>query len=256
MLLTELPCYVDGFYDSRNLRDLGGWRAAAGRRVARGHIFRSGRLSDLSPREHVRLNELGLRTIVDLRSSAERANMPDEVVMGAQMLHVDARRRAAGAGLPAHASLEDLVHEKAIATAEMAFGSQALRTVFALLLAKGRTPLLIHCNSGKDRTGVVAMIVLMALGASDETILEDYLLSNAYRHAEVAWSHTRIPDFDKLPTVYQELYDAFQGVIPLIGHQVLATIDARYPTREQYLWTECGLDQEALTALRTRYLTD
>ena len=47
------------------------------------------------------------------------------------------------------------------------------------------TPILIHCTAGKDRTGVAAMLILLALGASDETICADYAHTNLCRAAEI-----------------------------------------------------------------------
>ena len=65
MQLADFPCYVEGFDDGVNLRDLGGWPTAEGKRTKRGLIYRSGRLSDLSTAEIVRLLQLKLACIVD-----------------------------------------------------------------------------------------------------------------------------------------------------------------------------------------------
>ncbi len=253
MGLEELSCYVPGFRDSLNLRDFSGWRGEGGRPIRSGLIYRSARLCDLTPGESARLGQLGLRAILDLRSADEAAALPDPKVDGARMLHVDARRRVATAGPPGAMTLEDLVLDKAAASVELAFGSEAIGTALSLLRA-GEVPLLVHCNSGKDRTGVAAMVMLMALGASDETMVTDYLLSNAYRVAEIAWSRRQIPDFARLPERQQGLLTIMQGVIPLVAQAVLSAIDARYPSREDYLATEYGLDAGHLDALRRRYL--
>ena len=52
-------------------------------------------------------------------------------------------------------------------------------------LEAGETPILFHCTAGKDRTGVAAMLILLALGASDETICADYARTNLCRAAEI-----------------------------------------------------------------------
>jgi protein-tyrosine phosphatase len=41
-----------------------------------------------------------------------------------------------------------------------------------------RYPLLIHCTQGKDRSGLVVMLVLFALGVPIELVRADYALSN------------------------------------------------------------------------------
>ena len=254
MSLEELPCYVAGFRDGLNVRELGGWRGADNRTIRHGLIYRSGRLASFEPNELGRLRELGLRTIVDLRPAAEAHPFPDPPLPQVRILRLDPMRRAAGADLGPDSSLADLVRDKARASAEMAFGNQALRTLFGLLLDDSSAPLLVHCNSGKDRTGVVCAIILMSLGASDQTIVTEYMLSNAYRAAEIAWSQSQVPDFEKLPKPYQELYDVVQGVVALSIKSVLASVDANYATRDRYLLEECGMGAAELTRLRDRYL--
>ncbi len=73
----------------------------------------------------------------------------------------------------------------------MLFGNKAFKELFRALEA-GETPILFHCSAGKDRTGVAAMLILLALGASDETICADYERTNLCRKAEIdaAWRST------------------------------------------------------------------
>ena len=49
------------------------------------------------------------------------------------------------------------------------------------LMLRERTPMLFHCTQGKDRTGVAAILIMLALGVDEETILDDYVLTNKYR---------------------------------------------------------------------------
>lgn len=62
----------------------------------------------------------------------------------------------------------------------MLFGNKAYKELFRALEA-GETPVLFHCSAGKDRTGVAAMLILLALGASDKTIAEDFEKTNIWR---------------------------------------------------------------------------
>lgn len=54
------------------------------------------------------------------------------------------------------------------------------RKLFSLLQNEENIPLMFHCSAGKDRTGMAAALVLSSLGVDEETILDDYLLSNFY----------------------------------------------------------------------------
>ena len=55
------------------------------------------------------------------------------------------------------------------------------REIFALLYEPRNHPMVIHCTSGKDRTGFASMLILLALGVSKKLAFEDYLLTNSYR---------------------------------------------------------------------------
>jgi len=79
---------------------------------------------------------------------------------------------------PAGTNLTQLIYR------QMLTGNKAFKELFRALEA-GETPILFHCTAGKDRTGVAAMLILLALGASDETICADYARTNLCRAAEI-----------------------------------------------------------------------
>lgn len=243
MQLAGLPCYVEGFDPSVNLRDLGGWPTAGGGRTRRGLIYRSGRLSELLDAELVRLMQLRLRCLVDLRPADEAAVHPDPRLLGVSRVSADAGRDVAGAEV-AQMEPAQVIERATRSAVSMAFGNRGIRRVLELLV-DGQAPLLFHCNSGRDRSGVCAMVVLMALGCSDEVLLADYALTNAYR-AEVFGSVSVAPE-------YEDLVKVLVGVLPAVGQAVLDAIDARYPSCEAYLGAEYGLDAHRLTKLRTTY---
>ncbi|MFE1408213.1 tyrosine-protein phosphatase [Streptomyces sp. NPDC058770] len=150
----------------RNFRDAGGMGA-----LSTGVLFRSAALHALAPEDEGALRRLGLRTIVDLRSDPEVAERPDavEVVRGgyARYLHVpvfEERRWPAD-----QSELYPLMAERA---------GRAVVAVVRRLLAGDGAPVLVHCASGKDRTGVVVAVVQTLMGASEEDVLQDFLRSN------------------------------------------------------------------------------
>ncbi|MFF3733505.1 tyrosine-protein phosphatase [Streptomyces sp. NPDC002476] len=150
----------------RNFRDAGGVGA-----LPRGTLFRSAALHGLALEDAEALRRLELRTVVDLRSGPEMAERPDavEVVRAGYVryLHVpvfEERRWPAD-----QMELYPLMAERA--------GSAAVAVVRRLLADDG-APVLVHCASGKDRTGVVVAVVQTLMGASDEEVLQDFLRSN------------------------------------------------------------------------------
>jgi protein-tyrosine phosphatase len=172
-----------------NFRDLGGYRSADGRRVRFGQLYRSGELCEISGEDAERLAELGLRTVIDLRSQREvEAKGPDRLPDGAEVVNVAIDPGDLGPIVnPAFVSGDfsgippDLLH--GINRSYVHECRPQLGTLLSLAADPARRPLVFHCTQGKDRAGIVAAILLSTLGIPWEGVLEDYLLSNTQRRA-------------------------------------------------------------------------
>jgi protein-tyrosine phosphatase len=170
-----------------NFRDLGGYATADGRLTRWGRIFRSDVLADLTDTDLSVLSGIGLRTICDLRSESERLSKPNRILSGAAVgVHAIGFMPHRGDELLADTkagriSVPDI--ENRIREIYRRFVTDQCET-FAKLLELIDTeplPMLIHCTSGRDRTGFASAVLLMALGVPRATIVEDYALSNRYR---------------------------------------------------------------------------
>ncbi|MFD8480594.1 tyrosine-protein phosphatase [Kitasatospora sp. NPDC059673] len=147
----------------RNFRDAGGIGA-----LPRGVLYRSGALDRLTPEGTRTLLGLGVRTVLDLRSPPEVTARPDALGdSGIRYLHVP---------VFAEQHWPDEQAELYPLMAELA-GRPAVAAVRTLLAAERRA-VLVHCASGKDRTGVVVALVQSLLGAGEPEILADFLHSN------------------------------------------------------------------------------
>ncbi|MCX7522010.1 tyrosine-protein phosphatase [Microbacterium sp. STN6] len=160
---------VPGTY---NFRDAGGYPADGGL-VREGTLFRSDGLHALGPAGRRELAQLGIRTVIDLRDDFEAQLMPDDL----GDLDVDVRRlpvfEGSGASQePGVISLPDLYRK--IVTEHAAVVAEALRDI-----AGSGGGVLVHCTAGKDRTGVVVALALLAVGVDRELVLDDYALSEA-----------------------------------------------------------------------------
>lgn len=157
---------VRTFPGAHNLRDLGGLRAAAGQMVRPDRIFRSDYPAFIDV-DASTVVELGLRAVVDLRRGTEAG-----VECVNWSVHGVAYQR-----WPLTAGRESSWHAR-----YPAYLTHRPETVVGAVLEVMRTSghgVLFHCAAGKDRTGVVAALLLSVLGVSDADIVEDYVLSAA-----------------------------------------------------------------------------
>ena len=177
-----------GFQGAVNFRDIGGYGAGPGRQTRWRRIYRSDSLADLTAADIDRLAGLGLYGLADFRLPGERARKPDRLPPG------HALRVLTPGFIPA--GTEDML---ARLTAGR-IGAEEIRaevtqhyTLFAadhlgdytstlglILQADGR-PVLLHCTSGKDRTGFGVALLLLIAGVDEATITADYALTNDYR---------------------------------------------------------------------------
>lgn len=147
-----------------NARDLGGIRLGAGKRVREGVLFRGPPLARLLEDGCASFAMLGVSTVIDLRIEAESSLLPDDacVVQGSQLV-------AAPLPVPYNVSPDDYIADLD--------ASESIAQVFEVLGDQQRYPVYFHCTWGRDRTGVLAAVILLALGAAPQVIMDDYLLS-------------------------------------------------------------------------------
>jgi len=179
-----------------NARDLGGIRTRDGRAVIPGWLVRSGLLADATPADaRFLIEEMGLRTVIDLRNTDEASARPDPHALfaGVEFHHIPildtsqfgvthegGKLRGAWGLIRKVKKHPELImmetYERMVLDEESRRG---FRRFFDVLLeAKGCV--LWHCSSGKDRAGVATALVLSALGVGPDAIMEDYLLTNGH----------------------------------------------------------------------------
>lgn len=228
-----------------NFRDLGGYRTSDGHWVRMGLLYRSDQLDKLSDADRAELARLGIRTVVDLRTDAERAGGPDRLpagsspvvadVLGGTDTPTDMAQLLTRPGDPA-ATMRDL--ERAMVEAPSA--QAAYRSLLTEVRRPDRLPLVFHCTAGKDRTGWAAATVLTALGVPAEQVLDDYLDSNRYALAKYA------PMLAELPLSEAVKAHALLEVRPDYLRTGLDEVTARYGSMEDYTAKVLGVPLDAL----------
>ena len=160
-----------------NFRDLGGYPGAEGRALRWRRLFRADGLTRLDEDDCAQLADLGLATVIDLRTKGEveeRGRFPEDA------FEVEYHHLPLTDVLP---PTEDLSRydEPAFVTSRyqqlFAEGSSSLARAVQVLAEPDALPAVFHCSAGKDRTGILAALVLGFLGVPREVIVEDYALS-------------------------------------------------------------------------------
>ena len=160
-----------------NFRDLGGYPAGDGQRIRWRRLFRADGLSRLDEADCALLAELGLATVIDLRTVGEveqRGRFPEHAFA------VEYHHLPLTDVLPPQDELERY-DEPAFVTSRyqqlFTQGSASLARAVEVLAEPKALPAVFHCSAGKDRTGILAALVLGFLGVPRDVIVEDYALS-------------------------------------------------------------------------------
>lgn len=187
--------------DTQNFRDLGGYAAANG--VTRyGVFFRSACPDSLNENDGKIMKDLGITSVIDLRGGGNI----DETLTGYTVLKgFDFFNFPLGSGEPPKLAKD--VPASYLAVAESANMKEILKT-----MANNDGATLFHCFAGKDRTGVVAAILLMLAGVADVDIVADYTLSYAYFLSRIRIDLSR---FDAERDVFKALPEHMEGFLKL-----------------------------------------
>lgn len=160
-----------------NFRDLGGYRGRLGS-TRWGRVYRSDALCGLSENDLCLLvDEVGLRTVVDLRREDEVAGKPSAFHVHERVRYHHAPVLAEARGTADEAEYLRTLDFAAHYVDMILRGSSSFALIFRLLAQEDRYPLVFHCAAGRDRTGVAAALVLLAAGVGRGDVLADYLLS-------------------------------------------------------------------------------
>jgi protein-tyrosine phosphatase len=235
-----------------NFRDLGGYRTGDGRTVRWHTLFRADGLDRLTPGDVEVLRPYGLRTVVDLRMAHEledKGRFPVDTypVTFHHLSVMDKtwdREAAAREDLPA----ADFLHARY--TEMLAEAGPRYADALRLLATADALPAVFHCAAGKDRTGLLAMLVLGAIGVGHDDIVEDYGLTSATMDAFRANAATD-------PLVAAGLANTpvmFFAADPVAMSRVLTDIEAVHGSVRSYVRT-LGIDDDVVTALEANLLT-
>ncbi|MRT06105.1 tyrosine-protein phosphatase [Ewingella americana] len=241
-----------------NFRELGGNTAADGRRIKRGWLYRSGSLDSLTPKDCDFLSKVPVAHILDYRDADEVAAKPDVLWQGVQYHHAPANPLSHEVS----ANLEHLTQQTIDAFdpetfmlelyRRLPFNNPAYQQLAKLLTQPNGGAIVQHCAVGKDRTGIGSALVLFALGADRNTVLEDYLLTETTLAPFRTYMLNKMSI--KLNDKALEKFGYVLSVREAFMDTALKSIDDLYGSTDLWLEKEYGLTAELRQNLRDRYL--
>ncbi|WP_406136689.1 tyrosine-protein phosphatase [Streptomyces sp. NBC_01089] len=235
------------FLRLHNFRDLGGCPGDGGRAVRTGRLFRSDSLAKLGGADWERFLALGIGTVIDLRYSWEidaKGRVPEHPSFTYHHLSVEHRpydQPSLGPSVAAGPYLAERYLEVAHD------GVAELSRAIEVIATAGDRPAVFHCTSGKDRTGLLAALVLTLLGVSESGIVEDFARTGlaserllADWRAEHPGRGPVWPGYGRAPEEVMRLF--------------LAALTERYGSVRGYIDEQLDIDETVIAALRKNLL--
>jgi protein-tyrosine phosphatase len=254
-----------------NTRDIGGYLTEDLRTVRWRQIIRSENLSRLTHGDFQELEAIGVKTVIDLRTEREQKKSPTRwqgenpprfyhFPMGDADLEwfKHQRRLMKRNWFTEGQSLAHMVEGYRVLSE---VGAPSLQNLMEVVLEPSNWPILIHCQAGKDRSGIAVALILDAIGVDRDIIMEDYLLTNEIIRAEE--KSTSLAEKSKVASYrsHNGWSPSARAWFPFVGvhAEMLAafyeSIDEAYGSMDAFL-DEIGVDPAARAGLVSALTTE
>ncbi|MEI4790651.1 tyrosine-protein phosphatase [Bacillus sp. FJAT-53060] len=250
------------FTNISNFREVGGLQTTDKMMIKQGMIYRSADLSRLTKQDIVLFSKLGIQTICDLRSTSERKSHPSKIKELDKIVHIPMQPdnmmpskrtmfrmlTTEGKSLSFTPIMKDLYQRM------LTERKKEIQQVFTLLSDEKNYPLMLHCTSGKDRTGFLSALIQLTAGVPIPTVLSEYMRSNE----GVQMLVKRQERFIRMMSLYRVSKEQIQ---PLLGVQqdyledVLKEMMDTYGSAERYLIESCEVPEAQLNEMKNILLT-
>ncbi len=251
-----------------NTRDLGGIPTEDGV-IKKGKLIRSGKLYKIHESTVQALKDMGVKTVIDLRIFTECEEAPDTLWEGVNYVHfpvlctatpgitreksmqktmaIESRRIKDEFGNADNYMIE-MYRSVLFSEEPKKLLAQALR-----LIIDNEDCILWHCSGGKDRAGILAMLVEGLLGVNEKIILQDYVASHYFQRKRFFWNRAGLV----IAPLYLRFKKILFGMMAAKPSYMKAPIDdmkAKYGSIAGYCKQELGVTDEDIATLKEKYV--
>lgn len=251
----------------KNTRELGGYPTIDGRVVKHNMLIRSGHLSAATDRDiETLIDRYRLKTVIDLRIDNEVEEKPDNIPGSLKYVRVPLLDKAYLGITRDEYSLKswfNLFSDESRRPEDiffdmyemLVFGERSGKLIPEIfsLFSGDNDAVLWHCSAGKDRVGIVTMLILLALGVDDDIIIEDFLATNRFSAAEIIKTRVFAPLVIK-SRWQRKCLAILMGVKREYMERMLARIHNDYADIFDFFEKVYAIDKETILLLRSKYL--
>jgi protein-tyrosine phosphatase len=254
-----------------NARELGGYRTPDGRTVKTGVLLRTGNLNNITDEDIQTLkDQYRLSDIIDFRMEMEMSGYEDPVIGGVANTHLDVigdleydQQQIPDVDInkldviqlvemsEQMGMLDDKMYIGFLSTDS---GKEAYSQFFRILLAADPDrAVLWHCTSGKDRTGLAAMLLLSLLGVEESVIMEDYMLTNEYNTPRIEGTKKYLKSRGCDDALTEKAALVFDAVDRRFMENAIAFLKEKYGSVLGYIRSELNISDGDIGFLKEKY---
>lgn len=247
----------------QNARDLGGLRTTDGFVIRPGCLLRSANLADASEADVLSLREKWcLEKIIDLRTGTERRERPDVAVGSADCIPIPVfDEQMVGISHEQGSGVGRIVEEvpvmehlyRMMVTEEFCRKNLGKAAACVMEHDFDQGSVLWHCTEGKDRCGLLSVVLLLALGVDREQIMEDYLLTNEVNGPKAEGYYRRVLASGRGEREAGAVRDAFLAKASYL-EEAFSAMDEQYGNTEGFLCKGLCLSKHTISAFRKHLL--
>lgn len=252
-----------------NTRDIGGLPVEGGKKIKRGMLLRSGRLYKLPAATVNQLKNMGLDVVIDMRTDIERKEYPSTIIEGVRYLHLPLMCTATTGITHQKSMASTMLKESKRIKSEFGNADNYMVSMYSIILTDGEAQknlrtffdfvlknercMLWHCNAGKDRTGVVAMLLEGLLGVDEQLIIEDYVATKKFQHSKRIWQRTVLA-ISPIPHRFKQILFALMDAKPQYIKGAIDMIKEKYGSITEYCKQALNITDEEIKILKDKYL--